>query len=213
MTDLLELVKLVCLDRGGRLPIGFSTSPDLANAVMFEIDTVLIQAISDQARFGRAALTRYADDFVFSTDKKGACEKFLDQMRLTISECASPRLTINEKKTRFMSRAGGSTIITGLRVTNDAAVRVHSNYRDHVRLLLHHYKGGRLGIEEQSKLMERGDDEAMFIDYDFLRALEYGMPPTSGIGFGIDRLAMLMTNEASIQDVLFFPQMRPEKMD
>jgi len=67
-------------------------------------------------------------------------------------------------------------------------------------------------FEDQLKLMERGDDEAMFIDYDFLRALEYGMPPTSGIGIGIDRLAMLMTNQASIQDVLLFPQMRPEKV-
>ena len=66
-------------------------------------------------------------------------------------------------------------------------------------------------FEEQVKLMERGDDEAMFIDYDFLRALEYGMPPTSGIGIGIDRLCMLLTNQSSIQDVLFFPQMRPEK--
>jgi lysyl-tRNA synthetase class 2 len=66
-------------------------------------------------------------------------------------------------------------------------------------------------FEEQVKLMERGDDEAMFIDHDFLRALEYGMPPTSGIGIGIDRLTMLMTNNVSIQDVLFFPQMRPEK--
>ncbi|HQV06006.1 MAG TPA: lysine--tRNA ligase, partial [Chitinophagaceae bacterium] len=65
-------------------------------------------------------------------------------------------------------------------------------------------------FEEQLKLMERGDDEAMFIDYDFLRALEYGMPPTSGIGFGIDRLCMLLTNQPSIQDVLLFPQMRPE---
>ena len=68
-------------------------------------------------------------------------------------------------------------------------------------------------FEEQVKLMERGDHEAMFIDYDFLRALEYGMPPTSGIGIGIDRLCMLMTNQPSIQDVLFFPQMRPEKND
>lgn len=67
-------------------------------------------------------------------------------------------------------------------------------------------------FEEQAKLMERGDDEAMFIDYDFLRALEYGMPPTAGIGIGIDRLAMLMTNQVSIQDVLLFPQMRPEKI-
>ncbi len=66
-------------------------------------------------------------------------------------------------------------------------------------------------FEDQVKLMERGDNEAMFIDYDFLRALEYGMPPTAGIGIGIDRLTMLMTNQASIQDVLFFPQMRPEK--
>jgi len=70
----------------------------------------------------------------------------------------------------------------------------------------------RARFEEQLKLMERGDDEAMFIDYDFLRALEYGMPPTAGIGIGIDRLAMLMTNQQSIQDVLFFPQMRPEKV-
>jgi lysyl-tRNA synthetase class 2 len=65
-------------------------------------------------------------------------------------------------------------------------------------------------FEEQVKLMERGDHEAMFIDYDFLRALEYGMPPTAGIGFGIDRLCMLLTNQPSIQDVLLFPQMRPE---
>ncbi len=67
-------------------------------------------------------------------------------------------------------------------------------------------------FEEQVRLMERGDLEAMFIDHDFLRALEYGMPPTSGIGIGIDRLCMLMTNQPSIQDVLLFPQMRPEKI-
>lgn len=68
-------------------------------------------------------------------------------------------------------------------------------------------------FEEQLKLLERGDNEAMFIDNDFLRALEYGMPPTSGIGFGIDRLCMLLTNQTSIQDVLFFPQMRPERVE
>ncbi len=65
-------------------------------------------------------------------------------------------------------------------------------------------------FEDQLKLSEKGDDEAMFIDQDFLRALEHGMPPTSGMGIGIDRLTMFMTNNLSIQDVLFFPQMRPE---
>ena len=65
-------------------------------------------------------------------------------------------------------------------------------------------------FEEQLKLQEKGDDEAMFIDQDFLRALEYGMPPTSGLGIGMDRLIMYLTNNASIQEVLFFPQMRPD---
>ena len=66
-------------------------------------------------------------------------------------------------------------------------------------------------FEDQLRLSEKGDDEAMFIDQDFLRALEFGMPPTSGIGIGIDRLVMLLTNNTSIQEVLFFPQMKPEK--
>ncbi len=66
-------------------------------------------------------------------------------------------------------------------------------------------------FEDQLKLGEKGDDEAMFIDQDFLRALEYGMPPTSGMGIGMDRLIMYLTNNQSIQEVLFFPQMRPEK--
>ena len=66
-------------------------------------------------------------------------------------------------------------------------------------------------FQEQLRLSEKGDDEAMFIDNDFVRALEYGMPPTSGMGIGMDRLVMLMTGQQTIQEVLFFPQMRPEK--
>ncbi|MDE6482562.1 MAG: DUF4332 domain-containing protein, partial [Rikenellaceae bacterium] len=66
-------------------------------------------------------------------------------------------------------------------------------------------------FQEQLRLSQKGDDEAMFIDMDFVRALEYGMPPCSGMGIGIDRLTMFMTGQSSIQDVLLFPQMRPEK--
>ena len=66
-------------------------------------------------------------------------------------------------------------------------------------------------FQEQLRLSEKGDDEAMFIDMDFVRALEYGMPPTSGMGIGMDRLVMLMTGQTTIQEVLFFPQMKPEK--
>ena len=66
-------------------------------------------------------------------------------------------------------------------------------------------------FETQLTLSKKGDEEAMFIDQDFLRALEYGMPPTSGIGIGIDRLTMFLTNNSSIQEVLFFPQMKPDK--
>ncbi len=69
----------------------------------------------------------------------------------------------------------------------------------------------RARFEEQLELAKRGDEEAMVLDEDFLRSLEYGMPPTAGVGLGIDRLTMIMANQASIQDVLFFPQMRPEK--
>lgn len=152
VNDVADLVENVCFERRGRLPIGFPTSPILANAVMFEIDSALLNDIKNSERFGSSILTRYADDFVFSTDKRGACAEFLDNFRSRLASCKSPALKVNDEKTRFMSRAGGSTMITGLRVTNHSTVRVHADYRDHVRLLLHLYQSGKLSVDEHIKL-------------------------------------------------------------
>lgn len=153
VSDVAELVESVCFERRGRLPIGFPTSPLLANAVMFGLDSALLNDLTDKERFGSSLLTRYADDFVFSTDKRGACAEFLANFRGRLAQCNSPVLKVNEEKTRFMSRAGGSTIVTGLRVTNQSEIRVHADYRDHVRLLLHLYKAGRLSADEHIKLV------------------------------------------------------------
>ena len=151
-SDIGQLLAQACFDRDGRLPIGYPTSPDIANAVMYKIDTMLIDEISDRERYGVANLTRYADDFVFSTDKIGACASFLAHMQKMLATTFSPQLKINHKKTNFMSRKGGSTLITGLRITNQEAVTVHANYRDHVRLLLKLYQQGKLRTHEQNSL-------------------------------------------------------------
>lgn len=154
MSDFVSFVRRACFDRDDRLPIGYPTSPSIANAVMFNFDSELIRLIrEDSVLFGRAQMTRYADDFVFSTDKQGACSSFVEAARTLISKTESPRLTINNAKTRYMSRRGGSTLVTGLRINQDGNVRVHATYRDHVRLLLKHFSAGNLKPEEHQKLV------------------------------------------------------------
>ncbi|NVM93290.1 hypothetical protein FHT32_006987 [Variovorax sp. SG517] len=150
--DAFWLISNVCFDQNNQLPIGYSTSPAIANAVMHRIDTTLANAVMDDSRFGAATVTRYADDFVFSTNKRGACKNFSDLLHDVIKTTNSPSLQINENKTRYMSRAGGSTIITGLRVNNLGAVVVHGNYRDHVRLLLKLFDSGRLALDQVPQL-------------------------------------------------------------
>jgi RNA-directed DNA polymerase len=151
--ETLGLVAKVCFDREGKLPIGYSTSPSIANAVMYEIDSELADRISREAEFGHAVVTRYADDFVFSTDREGACNLFVDTLAQVLATNKSPELSINQAKTRFMSRAGGSTLITGLRVNNQGNVVVHAHYRDHVRLMLKLYKSERLKSDDVPKLV------------------------------------------------------------
>lgn len=148
-----EIISRVCFDNEHRLPIGYPTSPSIANAVMFELDGLIEGLLTQVAEVGKAAVTRYADDFVFSTDKTGACNFFLDQVVALLDVSKSPKLEINPLKTRFMSRGGGSTLVTGLRINNQGNVVVHANYRDHVRLLLKLYKSGVLAVQDVPKLV------------------------------------------------------------
>lgn len=148
------LIRKACFDGDGKLPIGYPTSPSIANATMYEIDTALMSEITaDVGSFGRARLTRYADDFVFSTDKPGACRKFVFTLEKLLASVSSPKLELNMSKTRYMSRRGGSTLITGLRINQEGILRVHANYRDHVRLLLKHFSAGLLAQSDIPRLV------------------------------------------------------------
>lgn len=147
-----KVIQKACFDKDDRLPIGYLTSPRIANAVMFGFDNALLDIIPDKSKFGNAVVTRYADDFVFSTDKRGACRIFVNTFEELLNTWTSPNLKINATKTRYMSRAGGSMLITGLRVKQDGEIGVHPNYRDHVRLLLKLYANAKLKSDDVVRL-------------------------------------------------------------
>lgn len=151
--ELIDIIGRTCFDQLGKLPIGYPSSPRIANIVMHEFDDVLVRLVLGSPHiYGKATVTRYADDFVFSTDKAGACKEFITGMKQLLRTTSSPRLRINEKKTRFMSLKGGSTLITGLRVKGDGEVGIHPHYRSYVRLLLKLYSKGSLRREDAVKL-------------------------------------------------------------
>jgi hypothetical protein len=140
---------------------------------MFALDEALAGLVhSNSGVFGEAKLTRYADDFVFSTNRKGACSHFERGLEGLLKAHSSPKLAINSGKTRKMSRSGGSTLITGLRVKPSGEVGVHANYRDRVRLLLKLYAAGRLRSEDFEALrghltFVRHADPALFTRLSF----------------------------------------------
>lgn len=150
----LELIIMqTCFNNSGRLPIGYPTSPTIANIVMFKLDTELSEKINSIPEvLGNASITRYADDFIFSTDKKGACQEFIKILSDILKKTQSPRLEINEAKTKIMSKKGGSALVTGLRIKEDGGIGVHKNYKSHIRLMLKLFAEGRLKIEEHEKL-------------------------------------------------------------
>uniref|UniRef100_UPI003340917F retron St85 family RNA-directed DNA polymerase n=1 Tax=Castellaniella defragrans TaxID=75697 RepID=UPI003340917F len=146
-SGMFDLVTLSCFISKSYLPIGYLTSPQIANAVMFDIDSMLDEEFSNEGKYGIAKISRYADDFIFSTNKKGACKAALEEFKRIFEKSENPRLGINKNKTTYMSRPGGSSKVTGLRINNQGNIIVHACYRDHVRLLLKLYKENRLKEE------------------------------------------------------------------
>jgi RNA-directed DNA polymerase len=132
-----NFIKRICFDAKLRLPIGYISSPAISNVVMFQFDVELEKLVkTNDSVLGHGKVTRYADDIVFSTDKKGGCAKFLELVRSLVKVRTSPSLSINEGKTTFSSRGGGSAIVTGLRVCNDSHITITRAYKDKIRLML-----------------------------------------------------------------------------
>lgn len=148
-----EVIMPACFLKDGRLPIGYASSPIISNVVMEPLDEGLLVILRKELPSSSPfCLTRYADDFVFSTNEKGRCKDFLRIFNSFLSDCSFPKLTINHKKTRFMSRKGGSTLVTGLKINSEGRVGVHSSYRDHIRLLLKLYRKGGLESRDLNAL-------------------------------------------------------------
>jgi hypothetical protein len=136
-SDSRQFVERICFGLFLELPIGYVTSPVISNLVMREFDAKVYAIVaSNEAEFGKATVTRYADDIVFSSDRPGACRAFLEKLSLLVPTLDSPTLTINSKKTTFTSKAAGSAIVTGLRVCPDGHITIPRKQKDETRLLL-----------------------------------------------------------------------------
>jgi hypothetical protein len=147
-----SILKKVCFDEKGFLPIGYPSSPSISNAVMYPVDLVIKKEI-EEGKYGKMLYTRYADDLIFSTDKKGECRNFLKELRRIIKDVKSPKIKINESKTNICSSSAGSAIVTGLRIANDSHITIHKKQKDHIRLLLSLYKKGILKSDDYSSLL------------------------------------------------------------
>lgn len=146
-------IKQACFYKEDRLPIGYPSSPIISNIVMYNIDLSITSLLTkNKGSLGKVDYTRYADDLVFSTNKKGSCKKILSKVERLIDKVETPKLSINRKKTNFVSSSGGSAIVTGLRICHDGHITLHRKYKDKIRLLISLYKKGVLSNGDISKL-------------------------------------------------------------
>lgn len=148
-----EIIRKACFYKGDRLPIGYPSSPVISNVVMYDFDVHVLSKLSDEkSKYGDVVYTRYADDMVFSTNRKGACKKIYKCVKAEVKQWKSPKLTINDAKTRYVSSSGGSALITGLRICYDGHVTLHRSYKDKIRLLVSLYDKGKLRKEDVASL-------------------------------------------------------------
>lgn len=152
-SDAKDLIRLSCFFKEDKLPIGYPSSPIISNVVMYKFDEGITKLISDKIKFGEWVYTRYADDLVFSTDKKGACIELLNQVTTFIENNVSPKISVNKSKTKLGTSTGGSASVTGLKICSDGHITIHRKQKDHIRLLLSLYSKGMLKKEEHNSLL------------------------------------------------------------
>lgn len=140
--DSMNVIATALFDKSKRLPIGFPTSPLVANIVMASVDKLIVERLAKDKDLGFITYTRYADDMVFSGNVKGVSGKLVAAVRDLLSEIDTPKLKINEEKTNFTSRLGGSALVTGIRIRQDSTITLTRAYKDRVRLMLSRLKKG-----------------------------------------------------------------------
>lgn len=150
--DLEDIIRAVCFLKDGTLPVGFPTSPVISNLVMYSFDCVIEALFNDNSKYGKVVYTRYADDIILSTNKKGVSHLLLNEISKAVATTVSPRIKINEKKTRTGSSSGGSAFVTGLRVCSGGHITIQRKQKDYIRLLLSLYKKRELVHDDYDKL-------------------------------------------------------------
>ncbi|MEX1665059.1 retron St85 family RNA-directed DNA polymerase [Zhongshania arctica] len=150
--DAENLIKTVCFYKNDCLAIGYPSSPIISNIVMSDFDFKVSALIADE-KYGKVIYTRYADDLVLSTDKKGACSHLKVELGELIKSTMSPKITVNDDKTKLGSSTGGSASVTGLKVCANGHITIYKKQKDHIRLLLSLYSKGALNPEEEKSLV------------------------------------------------------------
>lgn len=149
--NLHEIIRLVSFYHKDSLAVGYPSSPIISNVIMYNIDKSISEIVSNKDKFGDVIYTRYADDLVFSTNKKGACTSILKEIKDLLFEIESPSLNINFNKLKFNSSTGGSASVTGLRITRTGNITIFKKQKDHIRLLLSLLKKNKLNDPDEKK--------------------------------------------------------------